>query len=289
MPSISQWLEGARLRTLPVSVAPVILGSAAAAAEGGFSFPRALAAATVALSFQIGVNFANDYSDGVRGTDEVRSGPIRLTASGLVAPRTVKLIAFAFLALGCLAGLALLALSGDWWLIGAGALAVAGAWFYTGGKNPYGYRGFGEIGVFIFFGIFAVLGTTWTQAHSLPWTIWTSMVGIGLLACAALMINNIRDIPTDSQVGKHTLAVRLGERRARMVFAAMIGVPVLLGAVCGLAYPWAWAALGLAPLAALIVIPVLRGARGPELITTLRNTGLFEIAFSLVVGIGFLL
>lgn len=289
MPSVSQWLEGARLRTLPVSVAPVILGSAAAAAEGAFSLPRALLAAAVALCFQIGVNFANDYSDGVRGTDEVRSGPVRLTASGLVAPSKVKAIAFAFLGLGCLAGLGLLALSGDWWLIAAGAAAVAGAWFYTGGKNPYGYRGLGEIGVFIFFGIFATLGTTWTQAHSLPWVIWVSMVGIGLLACAALMINNIRDIPTDVEVGKHTLAVRLGERRARLVFAAMIGLPVILGALCGLAYPWAWAAAGLAPLAALIIIPVLRGARGPELIVTLRNTGLFEVAYSLVVGIGLLL
>ncbi|MEW6897905.1 1,4-dihydroxy-2-naphthoate polyprenyltransferase [Trueperella pyogenes] len=286
MASLNDWLEGARVRTLPAAVSPVLAGTAVAIYEGGFSLPRALLAAAVALFFQIGVNFANDYSDGVRGTDDVRTGPPRLTGGGKTSPHVVKAIAFGFFGLGALAGLALVALSGAWWLVGAGIAAVIAAWFYTGGKHPYGYMGLGEVFVMIFFGYMATVGTTYTQTGTAPWMAWVAGTGVGLIACALLMINNIRDIPTDSRTGKHTLAVRLGDARARWVYVAMlvgafgaivaIGIahwPTLMGAVV----------VGLGPVA--IAPRVLRGAQGRELIPVLRDTGLFELLYGVILMI----
>lgn len=283
MASISDWLEGARLRTLPASIAPVLAGTGAARELGGLSIPRALLALGVALAFQIGVNFANDYSDGVRGTDEVRTGPPRLTGGGLVQPRTVKLAAFASFGVGCLFGLILVTLSGDWWLIAAGGAAVLAGWYYTGGKVPYGYIGLGEVFVFIFFGLFATLGTTWTQAGALSTQAWLTAIGIGLIACAVLMINNIRDAPTDGRVGKMTLAVRLGNRRARVTYVLFITIPIALSILCSIWSPWCL-------LTTFLLIPwwslssrTLSGRVGRQLVPVLRDTGFLELAYGAIL------
>lgn len=284
MATLADWVEGARPRTLPAALAPVILGTASAHALGSASIPRALLAGGVALALQIGVNYANDYSDGVRGTDDVRTGPPRLTGGGKTAPRNVKIAAFASFGAAGILGLALIALSGHWWLLAAGVLAVVAAWFYTGGSRPYGYMGLGEIFVFVFFGLMATLGTTYTQADTVDAATWLGAIGVGIIACALLMVNNIRDIPTDSQVGKTTLAVRLGERNARRAFAAMLLIPPVLGAVCAILYPLAAASLLLLPLGWLVARPVLRGAVGLDLIPTLRNSGLYELVFAIFLG-----
>ena len=303
-PRATSWGEVVRLRTLPAAVAPVILGAGAAAAMGELSVLRSLLAAGVALALQIGCNLANDYSDGVRGTDDDRTGPPRLTASGQVAPRTVKLAAFGCFGLGALLGLALVALSGQWWLLVVGVAAIAAAWFYTGGSHPYGYTGLGEVFVFIFFGLVATVGTTYVQTGSLPGWLWPSACGIGLLACSLLMVNNLRDIDTDPAHGKMTLAVRLGEGGARRAFSLMLHVPLLLGAV---ALVWARetgsaspvdggghispmltlvialaAPLLLLPLVRRATAPVRSGAWGRDLIASLRDAGLLELAYGVV-------
>ena len=289
MATLADWLEGARLRTLPAALAPVILGTASAHALEGSSLPRALLAAGVALALQVGVNFANDYSDGVRGTDEHRTGPPRLTGGGLVPPRTVKLAALGSFAVAGLLGISLVALSGAWWLLLAGAAAIVAAWYYTGGTRPYGYLGLGEVFVFVFFGLMATAGTTWTQALTLNGATWLGASGIGLIACALLMVNNIRDIPTDSVAGKRTLAVRLGERRARRAFAALVFVPLALGAAAAGWHPWAPLVLALLPVAALLARPVIQGQHGMSLIPVLRNTGLYEICYAMTLGLAVVL
>ncbi|MFH5822001.1 1,4-dihydroxy-2-naphthoate polyprenyltransferase [Georgenia sp. AZ-5] len=286
MATLTDWLEGARVRTLPAAVSPVLIGTGAAAGAGQASVGRALLAAGVALALQVGVNFANDYSDGVRGTDDVRTGPPRLTGGGKASPRSVKRAALLSLGVGALLGAVLVAVSGSWWLLAAGGLALVAAWGYTGGKHPYGYLGLGEVGVFLFFGLMATLGTTWTQTHALPWTAWAGASGVGLVACALLMVNNIRDIPTDARVGKTTLAVRLGERRARLAYAGMVWLPLVLGALCALESPWALLVLLLAPWALRVSRVVLGGAVGRDLIVVLRDTGLLQLGFGLLLGLG---
>lgn len=302
-PRATSWAEVVRLRTLPAAVAPVILGAGAAAAMGNLSVVRVLLAAGVALALQVGCNLANDYSDGVRGTDDERSGPPRLTASGQVAPGTVKLAAFVFFGLGALLGLALVVLSGHWWLLIIGAAAIAAAWFYTGGPRPYGYAGLGEVFVFVFFGLVATVGTTYVQADTVPGWLWPSACGIGLLACSLLMVNNLRDIDTDPHHGKMTLAVRLGEQGARRAFFAMLYLPLLLGAVgllwardAGSASPAdgggrvspllsllisVGVPLLLLPLVRRATAPVRAGARGRDLIGSLRDAGLLELAYGI--------
>ena len=286
MAELRDWLEGARIRTLPAAVAPILVGTGAAYEAGSGSVPRALLAAAVALSFQVGVNFANDYSDGIRGTDDVRTGPPRLTGGGLAAPATVKTAAIASLGIGCLFGLALVFVSGTWELIIAGGLAVCAAWLYTGGSKPYGYRGLGEVYVFVFFGLMATLGTTWTQAGQLPASAWLGAVGVGLIACALLMVNNIRDIPTDSQVGKQTLAVRMGDRAARLAFVGMLAVPVLLASAMAIRSPWTLLVLLLVPAIAVQARRVLSGAAGRDLIVVLRDTGLIELGYGIAILAG---
>lgn len=286
MATVADWLEGARLRTLPAAVAPVLLGTGAAAQVGGAHAGRAVLAAVVALALQVGVNFANDYSDGVRGTDDVRTGPPRLTGGGKAAPRTVKLAAFACFGLAAVAGLALVAWSGVWWFLAVGAAAVVAAWYYTGGKNPYGYLGLGEVFVFVFFGLVATVGTTYTQALAAPWTAWAGACGVGLIACALLMVNNIRDIPTDSVVGKRTLAVRLGDGAARRSFVGMLAAALLLGAACAVVAPWSLLVLALAPWVARLARPVLGGAGGRDLIRVLAGTGRLELAYGALLGLG---
>lgn len=288
-PTFADWLEGARLRTLPAAIAPVLAGTGTAGADARFG--RAVLAAIVALTLQIGVNFANDYSDGIRGTDEHRVGPVRLTASGVVAPRTVKRIAFAWFALAAVAGLALVVISGAWWLLAAGAAAIVAAWFYTGGQNPYGYLGLGEVVVFIFFGLMATWGTTYTQTLSLDGSTIIAGISMGLIACALLMINNIRDIPTDTVADKRTLAVRIGERRARWVYGAFMVLGVLLAFGAGLTMlptssPLVTTVIsagtfGLGIWAGMLSARVVLGTA--SMIPTLRDTGLVQLGLGLAL------
>ncbi|HEX8495762.1 MAG TPA: 1,4-dihydroxy-2-naphthoate polyprenyltransferase, partial [Actinomycetales bacterium] len=249
MATAGQWLEGARPRTLPAAVAPVAAGTGAAAALGGAGWGRALLALVVSLALQVGVNYANDYSDGVRGTDDDRVGPFRLTASGTTAPSRVKAAAFIAFGVAAVAGLALVALSGAWWMLAVGALSIVAAWYYTGGSAPYGYLGLGEVFVFVFFGLVAVLGTTYTQAGRISWTALAAAVGIGALACAILVANNLRDIPTDRVAGKRTLAVLLGDRATRVSYVGLFAVAFAVVVAIGVTRPWALLALLAVPLA----------------------------------------
>ena len=286
MATREQWLAGARPRTLPAAVAPVLIGTGAAAHLGAGHLGRAVLAGIVALALQVGVNYANDYSDGVRGTDLERVGPLRLTASGVARAQEVLLAAMASFAVAGAAGLALVAWSGHWWLLAVGALAILAAWTYTGGRRPYGYRGLGEVGVFVFFGLVATAGTTYTQADRVPWVAWLGAVGVGLLACALLMVNNLRDIPTDALTGKRTLAVRLGDRRARWGYAGLVVAPVLLGVACAVAAPWSLLVLLLLAPVVVLAVVVLAGARGVALVPVLAGTGLVQLAYGVLLGLG---
>lgn len=288
MPSPAMWLEGARLRTLPAAAAPVIIGAGAAARLEAFSWQRSLLALGVALLLQIGVNFANDYSDGVRGTDDNRLGPTRLTASGQVSPRTVLALALGCFALAGAMGLVLLWLSGQWWLLLAGIAAVAAAWFYTGGSHPYGYAGVGlsELFVFVFFGLMATVGTTWVQIPSAPWWLWTAAVGVGLASIALLFVNNIRDIPTDRVSGKKTLAVRLGQRPSRFTYCML-----LIGVLICFALSLVSVSSMTTILVVAAVFPVAhlcnalhQGAQGVALLPVLRSTGLLTLGYGVVLA-----
>lgn len=282
--SFAQWIEGARPRTLPNAVAPVIAGTGAAAWLGSAVWWKALLALAVSLALIIGVNYANDYSDGIRGTDDVRSGPLRLVGSKLASPRAVLTAAVVSLAIGAVAGLVLAAVSAPW-LIAVGAVCIAGAWLYTGGKKPYGYLGLGEVAVFIFFGLVAVLGTQYTQALRVDWVGLVAAVAMGSLSSAVLVANNLRDIPTDSQSGKITLAVRLGDARTRLLYQLLVGVALVLPLVLILATPWC--ALGLLALAPAVrgLRPVRDGSTGAQLIPVLRDTGLTMLVWAVTVSL----
>ena len=287
MASAREWLAGTRPRTLPAAVVPVLIGSGVAAGYGKFSLWRAALALVVALALQIGVNFANDYSDGVRGSDsaERRVGPMRLVGSGLASPGQVKLAAFGCFFVACCAGLALAAVT-SWWLVLAGALAVLAAWFYTGGSRPYGYRGFGEVSVFVFFGVAAVAGTAYVQMGRLSWLGLAASIPAGLLSCALLMVNNLRDIRSDGESGKRTLAVRIGDARSRSVYLLFLLVPFALAALIAFVRPFALLMLLALPLALAPVRAVRGGASGPALIATLGQTGRLQLAFGLAFTIG---
>lgn len=281
MASVADWIEGARPRTLPAAFAPVIAGTAVAWFEHGFRPVHALLALVVALALQIGVNYANDYSDGIRGTDERRVGPRRLVGGGLASPRTVMLAAFACFGVAALAGLVLVLMTHLWWLLVVGALAIAAAWFYTGGKHPYGYAGLGELFVFVFFGLVAVCGTTLVQLGRIPWSSVAAAVAVGMLACSILVANNLRDIVGDREVGKRTLATRLGDRGTRTFFVATVAVALLsVLAVAALTSAWALVSLVFLVVVARPVKAVLDGARGPALIKVLKLTGLAELALA---------
>ncbi len=280
-----QWISAARPRTLPAAVAPVLVGTGAGIALGGFSWLRGGLALLVSLALQVGVNYANDYSDGIRGTDADRVGPTRLVGAGLARPSSVKLAAFGCFGVAGLAGLILAALT-SWWLIPVGIAAVAAAWFYTGGPKPYGYAGFGEIFVFVFFGLVAVLGTTYVQAGRISLTATIAAVGIGLLACALLMANNLRDVHTDVTAGKRTLAVLLGEPLSRKVFALMVSGAFLAALVIAVSHPLCLLALLAGPLAVPPVRQVLTGARGPALVVVLGATARVEIVYAALLAIG---
>jgi 1,4-dihydroxy-2-naphthoate octaprenyltransferase len=277
MATTTQWVAGARPRTLPAAVSPVLAGTAVAGWVHGEVWWKAVLAMAVSLLLQVGVNYANDYSDGVRGTDADRVGPMRLVGSGAATPASVKAAAFTAFGLAAVAGL-VLAASTSWWLVAVGLASILAAWFYTGGSRPYGYRGLGEVMVFVFFGLVAVLGTTYVQLEDLTEAAWWAAVGVGALACALLVANNLRDIPTDRVAGKRTLAVTLGDRGTRRLYVVLVAVSVV--ALVRVATTTDWAALvglvALVPLARGIRVITSRAA-GPALIPVLQLTGLGEL------------
>lgn len=278
MATVAEWVEGARLRTLPAAVAPVLVGTAVAVHLGRWDVLKAVLAGVVALALQVAVNYANDYSDGVRGTDAERVGPMRLVGSGAATPGAVKAAAFGSFALAGLAGLALVVLTGQWWLLAVGVACILAGWYYTGGRRPYGYAGLGEVFVFVFFGLVATIGTFYVQTLSVtPPAVWGG-VATGALASAILVANNLRDRAGDEVAGKRTLAVRLGDRGTRLFYVALVvlGAAAVVGVAAGTTW---WALLGLAGLL-VVVVPVTRvlsGAHGPDLIGVLKRTGIAEV------------
>ena len=288
------WIAGARPRTLPAAVVPVLVGTAAAAGmEGdagglrGLILWRALAALVVSLALQVGVNYANDYSDGVRGTDDDRVGPMRLVASGTKSASAVKRAAFLSFGVAAVAGLTLAAAT-SWWLIAVGLVSIAAAWFYTGGPRPYGYAGLGELFVFVFFGVVATTGSAFVQIERItPLTLAVS-VPVGMLAVALLVVNNLRDIPGDTVAGKRTLAVRLGDRRTRVLYTALMFLPfVITPFIAGLSgRPLAASSLFIVVFVNKPVLQVLQGAKGPALIPVLGATGRVQLLFGIVFAAG---
>src|SRR5690242_7423173 len=256
--SLAQWIAGARPRTLPNAVAPVVAGTGAAAWLHAAVWWKALLALAVAVAMIIGVNYANDYSDGIRGTDDDRAGPVRLVGSRLATPRAVLSAAIAWLSIGAAAGLVLAVLSAPW-LIAVGAVCIAGAWLYTGGSKPYGYAGFGEVAVFVFFGLIAVLGTQYTQAGRVDWVGGALAVATGALSSAVLVANNLRDIPTDAESGKITLAVRLGDKGTRVFYQTLLAGAGVLTLALTAATPWCALGLLATPLAVRAAKPVRTG------------------------------
>ncbi|MCW2848980.1 MAG: 1,4-dihydroxy-2-naphtoate prenyltransferase [Marmoricola sp.] len=286
-PTINQWIAGARPRTLPAAVAPVLAGTAVALWEDEAVWWKALLALAVSLLLQIGVNYANDYSDGIRGTDDGRVGPMRLVGSKVATPRAVKRAAFAALGAAGLVGLVLAATTA-WWLVGVGLLCILAAWFYTGGSRPYGYMGLGEVMVFVFFGLVAVLGTTYVQTESFELPALYAAVGVGAFACAILVANNLRDIPTDTESGKRTLAVGLGDERTRYLYGLLVGVAGVALVGVALTTTW-WVLLALVAGPAVVrAVGVVLGARatGPGLIPVLQLTGVAELLYAAGILVG---
>ena len=284
-PSAAQWVHGARLRTLPLAVAPVVLGAASATLYRSFDLTLTLLAAAVAVGLQIGVNYSNDYSDGIRGTDNHRVGPARLTGSGVASPKSVLAVAIGFFAFAMLAGVAIVFLTGYWWLAGVGALALIAAWFYTGGKRPYGYRGLGELAVFIFFGLVATIGTAYIQIGFVPWETWLTGSAAGFFAVAVLMENNLRDIEQDAASGKKTLAVVVGDRATRVLTVVALAIPYLILGVLSLFFffaPYVYITLLLTVPTAFIVLT----AKSPkELVLTLQLSSVNALVFAVGVAL----
>jgi 1,4-dihydroxy-2-naphthoate octaprenyltransferase len=264
-------------------VSPVLAGTGVAAYADGAVVWKALLALVVSLALQVAVNYANDYSDGIRGTDAERVGPMRLVGSGAAEPAAVKLAAFLAFGVAAVAGLALAA-STSWWLVAVGAVSVLAAWFYTGGARPYGYLGLGEVMVFVFFGLVAVIGTTYVQTESWEWPALFAAVGVGALACAILVVNNLRDIPGDTVAGKRTLAVKLGADRTRALYALLVVAAAAAVVAVAVSTTW-WALLGLGFLAP--AVPAVRivtgGATGPDLVPVLQQTGLAQLVWAALV------
>jgi len=286
MATVSQWVEGARPRTLPAAIAPVLVGTGAAYALGEANIAFAVLALLVSLALQVGVNYANDYSDGIRGTDQARVGPVRLVGQGLAKADNVKLAAMLSFFSAAVLGLALVALSNAFLMLLVGAASIAAAWYYTGGKRPYGYSGLGEVFVFVFFGLVATLGTTYTQTLSISLASIVGAVGVGAIASAILVANNLRDIPTDQLHGKRTLAVRLGETRARGLYAALLAVALACVVVAGIIHLTALVALLAFVLAYPLLGRVLRGATGADLVPVLSGTGRFELVYAALLALG---
>ncbi|MDI9897709.1 1,4-dihydroxy-2-naphthoate polyprenyltransferase [Rhodococcus sp. IEGM 1381] len=284
MATTAQWIEGARPRTLPNAIAPVLVGTGAAVSLDAGVWWKALLALIVSLALIVGVNFANDYSDGIRGTDDDRVGPLRLVGSKAASAGAVKRAAIGCFAVGAVAGLALAATSA-WWLVIVGLVCIAGAWYYTGGSKPYGYSGFGEVAVFVFFGLVAVLGTQFVQAEQIDWAGVLAAVAVGSFSSAVLVANNLRDIPTDTESGKLTLAVRLGDTRTRYLHLVLLAVPFAMTVVLIARTPWALVGLLALPFAARANSPVRKGAHGFELIPALRDSGLAMLVWGASTGV----
>lgn len=285
MATAAQWWEGARPRTLPAAVAPVAVGAGLGAWAAAFDPVRVLLALVVAVALQVGVNYANDYSDGIKGTDAARVGPVRLVGQGLAAPDRVRVAALLSFAVAAVSGLVLVALTSQWWLLLVGAASIAAAWLYTGGPRPYGYAGLGEVFVFVFFGIVPVVGTAYVQTLTITTVDVVASIGVGLLACAILVTNNLRDIPGDEVVGKRTLAVRLGDRRTRTLYAALVMAAIVLPlAVAALTSPWVALAVLTGVLAVRPLRVVVGGARGPALIPALKQTGVLLLVYGVALG-----
>ncbi len=282
----NRWVLGARPRTLPASVVPVVVGTAAAFGLGSHVFWwRAVAAGVVALALQIATNYANDYSDGVKGTDDGRVGPVRLVASGLASPGSVKRAAFVAFGVAGVAGAAL-ALATTPWLVAVGAASMLAGWFYTGGPKPYGYLGLGEVFVFVFFGLVATAGSTFVQVERVTGVAVIAGCAMGCLSCSLLVVNNLRDIPTDTVAGKRTLAVRLGDARTRWFYVVLVAAAFACAAGIGVSRPGAFAALA----AVVVAVPPVRivrgGATGRALIAVLGGTGRLQLVFGLLLALG---
>lgn len=281
----SSWVAGARPRTLPASLVPVLVGTGTAVAYGHAVWWRAVLAGVVALALQVGVNYANDYSDGVRGTDDARVGPLRLVASGTASPAAVKRAAVGAFAVAGAAGLALAAVAG-WWLVLVGLVCVLAAWAYTGGPRPYGYAGLGEVSVFVFFGLVATVGTAYVQTGRLTGLEALAALPVGLFAVSLLLVNNLRDIPGDTAAGKNTLAVRLGANPTRALYAACALGALVLVAPLAVSRPWALLALPSAVLAVGPVRSVLSGVSGPQLVPVLGATGRLQLVAGTLLAAG---
>ena len=282
---MNRWVEGARPRTLPVAVVPVAVGTAVASAQGQVTWWRAAAALVVSLAIQVGTNFANDYSDGVRGTDAVRVGPVRLVASGLASPDAVRRAAFVAFGVAAAAGLALTAAVGPE-LLAVGAASIAAGWLYTGGPRPYGYRGFGELFVFVFFGLVATAGSAYVHLERVTGLSVLAGVPVGLLAVAILVINNLRDIDNDAVAGKKTLAVRIGAVGTRVLYVVCLLAPFVLLLAIAVVRPWALIGLAALPLVVVPVRRVVAGTTGRGLIDVLVASGRLHLVFGLLVAVG---
>lgn len=282
---MNRWLVGARPRTLPAAVVPVALGAAAAVGEGALWW-RAVPALVVSLGLQVGVNYANDYSDGVRGTDDARVGPVRLVAGGLAAPRSVRRAALVAFGVAAATGLLLAAVT-SWWLLAVGGAALLAGWGYTGGPKPYGYLGLGELFVFVFFGLVATAGTTYVLAERVTAVAWVAGCVAGFLACALLVVNNLRDIATDRVAGKRTLAVRLGDPTTRWLYIGLLGAAaVLVVALAALGRPWALVGLAGCVAALPAIRAVRRGAVGRDLVPVLGATGRAQLIIGALAAAG---
>lgn len=290
MATISQWVGGARPKTLPAALVPVAIGTGAAVEHelgwhGGIIWWRALAALVVALALQIGVNYANDYSDGVRGTDDDRAGPTRLVGSSLAPAEQVKFAAFAWFGLAAIVGLTI-AVAVGWELIVVGIACIGAAWFYTGGSNPYGYMGLGEVFVFVFFGLVATAGSAYIQPRGLSGVTWLGAVAAGCLATALLITNNLRDIPSDTEANKNTLAVRLGDAKTRWLFIAALLIPFAIMVAVAPLRPWVMLSALATPLAVAAIGPIRGGAAGRDLVPVLEMTGRTQLVFGLLFAVG---
>uniref|UniRef100_UPI00404AEABC 1,4-dihydroxy-2-naphthoate polyprenyltransferase n=1 Tax=Candidatus Planktophila sp. TaxID=2175601 RepID=UPI00404AEABC len=281
---MNKWVAGARPKTLPAAIAPVAVGTALAGSD--FDPMLALLALLVSLSLQVGVNYANDYSDGVKGTDDNRIGPMRLVANGAAPAHQVKIAAYLALSSAAVFGL-ILALQTTLWFIAIGALAIAAAWGYTGWKNPYGYFGFGELAVFVFFGLVATMGTYYAQTGELTLNSLFVAIPMGSLSCALLAINNLRDRAADELVGKRTLAVRLGDASARRAFISLLLIAHI--SVLFLMKPWILLTLLLLPMTFSLIKAIRAGAQRAQLIPLLGKTGKLQLRFAILLSLGLLL
>lgn len=285
----SKWLAGARPRTIPAAIAPVLVGTSLIHNDKRpVNLLNGLAALLVSLLLQIAVNFSNDYSDGIRGTDENRVGPLRLVASGLATAKQVKTAAYLCFVLASISGL-FLAYRTSWWLIALGFICIIAAWTYTGGARPYGYFGFGEISVFIFFGVIATVGSYFVQSEKITWRSFLVSIPIGALSCAILAVNNLRDLPKDALANKKTLAVRIGDKNARRMFVGLIVLAHLTALLAIFITPWSIATIIFLPISVKISQNVMNGAKGPTLIPVLGKVGKLQLMIAATLAIALLI